>query len=130
AEKLANLAAEVKASYSGEVTTIVLDATMWSSGDKWDSTWPRAEQTGGNLSEITALQFDGDRDDPQAQTSGRSTDPIKRAGEWFAEALEDAGVDIDADDVTFSVGAAVTSKPLLGEVSSQPISVLVNQMLV
>lgn len=130
AEKLANLADEVEKSYNGEVTNIVLDTTMWSTGDKWDATWPRAEQTGGNLSEVTALQVDGDRDDPTAQTSGRSTDPVARAGEWFAEALEDAGVDIDADDVTFSLGAAVTTKPLLGEVSSQPVSVLINQMLV
>ena len=130
AEKLSNLAAEVKANYSGPVTTIVLDSTAWSSGDKWDSTWPRSEQTGGRLSEVTALQVDGDRDDPTAQTSRRSTDPVTRAGEWFAEALEDAGVDIDPDTVTFSLGAAVTTKPMLGEVTSQPVSVLINQMLV
>ena len=130
AEKLANLAAEVEAAYSGTVTNIVLDSSMWSSGDKWDATWPRAEQTGGRLSEITALQVDGDRNDPAAQTSPRSTDPVARAGTWFAEALDDAGVDIDLDSVTFSLGAAVTTKPLLGEVSSQPVSVLINQMLV
>lgn len=131
AEKLANLAAEVDDNYTGgTVTTIVLDSTMWSSGDKWDATWSRAEQTGGKLSEVTALQVDGDRDDPTAQTSPRSTDPVARAGQLFAEALEDAGVDIDPDHVTFSLGAAVTTKPLLGEVASQPISVLINQMLV
>jgi serine-type D-Ala-D-Ala carboxypeptidase/endopeptidase (penicillin-binding protein 4) len=130
AAKLASLAAEVKAAYSGTVTNIVLDATAWSSGDKWDATWSRAEQTGGNLSEVTALQVDGDRDDPTQQKSARSTDPVARAGEWFAEALDDAGVDIDLDAVTFSLGAAVTTKPLLGEVTSQPISVLINQMLV
>lgn len=131
AEKLSNLAAEVEANYTGgEITTIVLDSTMWSTGDKWDATWSRSEQTGGRLSEVTALQVDGDRDDPQAQTSARSTDPVTRAGEWFAEALDDAGVDIDTHHVTFTLGAAVTTKPLLGEVSSQPISVLVNQMLV
>ena len=130
AEKLSNLAAEVEASYSGTVTNIVLDATMWSTGDRWDATWPRAEQTGGNLSEVTALQVDGDRNDPAALTSPRSTDPVGRAGTWFAEALEEAGVDIDLDTVTFSLGAAVTTKPLLGEVTSQPVSVLINQMLV
>lgn len=131
AEKLSNLAAEVAANYTGgEVTTIVLDSTLWSTGDKWDPTWSRAEQTGGKLSEVTALQVDGDRDDPQAQTSWRSTDPVTRAGEWFAEALDDAGVDIDTGDVTFTFGAAVTTRPLLAEVSSQPISVLINQMLV
>jgi serine-type D-Ala-D-Ala carboxypeptidase/endopeptidase (penicillin-binding protein 4) len=130
AAKLATLASQVESVYSGTVTNIVLDASAWSSGDKWDATWPRSEQTGGRLSEVTALQVDGDRDDPTQQTSGRSTDPVARAGMWFAEALRDAGVDIDPDHVTFSLGAAVTTKPLLGEVTSQPISVLVNQMLV
>lgn len=129
APKLQVLAEAVADAYPGEITTIVLDATMWSSGDKWDSSWPRSEQTGGNLSEVTALQVDGDRDDPTAQKSARSTDPLSRAGKWFADALEEAGADV-ADDVTFSLGSAVTTKPLLGEVKSQPVSVLINQMLV
>ncbi len=131
APKLASLAADVKKNYSaGTITNIVLDASIWSTGDKWDATWPRAEQTGGNLSEVTGLQVDGDRDDPGTQTSHRSTDPVARAGQWFAEALDEAGVDIDPDTVTFSLGAAVTTKPLLAQVSSQPVSVLINQMLV
>ncbi len=129
APKLETLANAVADAYSGEITTIVLDTTMWSTGDKWDATWPRSEQTGGYLSEVTALQVDGDRDDPTALKSARSTDPVTRAGEWFVEALEEAGADV-ADDVTFSLGAAVTTKPLLGEVKSQPVGVLINQMLV
>ena len=129
APKLETLAAAVAAAYPGEITNVVLDASMWSAGDKWDSTWPRSEQTGGYLSEVTALQVDGDRSDPAAQKSARSTDPVARAGTLFVEALRDADAEV-ADEVTFSLGAAVTSKPLLGEVKSQPVSVLVNQMLV
>ena len=129
APKLEALAEAVEAKYSGEITNIVLDATLWSTGDKWDSTWARSEQTGGYLSEVTALQVDGDRDDPTQQKSARSTDPVMRAGEWFAEALDEAGADV-SDEVTFSLGAAVTTKPLLGEVTSQPVGVLINQMLV
>lgn len=127
APKLDDLVSQVEASYSGnveDITTIVLDSSLWSSGDKWDSTWARSEQTGGYLSEVTALQVDGDRNDPTAQTSPRSTDPIARAGNLFADALG-----LDPDTVTFSLGAAVTTKPLLGEVKSQPIKVLINQML-
>jgi D-alanyl-D-alanine carboxypeptidase/D-alanyl-D-alanine-endopeptidase (penicillin-binding protein 4) len=130
AEKLSNLAAQVKNAWTGgEVTTIILDATAWSDGDKWDETWPRAEQTQGRLSEVTALQVDGDRNDPTAQTSGRSTDPITRAGQYFARALDEAGVDIDPDTVAFQRASAITTRPLLGEVRSQPVSVLVAQML-
>jgi serine-type D-Ala-D-Ala carboxypeptidase/endopeptidase (penicillin-binding protein 4) len=128
APKLADLATQITASYTGDIediTTIILDTTLWSTGDKWDENWPRSLQTGGQLSEVTALQVDGDRDDPYAQTSSRSTDPVTRAGRELAKAL-----DLDPNDVTFSLGAAVTSKPLLGEVKSQPVKVLVNQMLV
>ena len=130
APKLSDLAKQVENKYNDEVTTIVLDSTLWSVGDKWDETWSRSEQTSGYLSEVTALQVDGDRENPQALVSPRSTDPVARAGILFAQQLEKAGVDIDPDHVTFTSGTAVTSKPLLGEVRSQPISVLINQMLV
>ena len=127
APRLDSLVDQVENSYSGDVedvTAIVLDATLWSSADKWDASWPRSAQTGGTLSEVTALQVDGDRADPTAQTSPRGTDPVTSAGRAFAAALG-----LNPDDVTFSLGSAVTSRPLLGTVTSQPVSVLVTQML-
>lgn len=130
APKLQTLADNTKKAYEGtggdieDVTAIVLDASMWSQADKWDATWPRSAQTGGSQSEVTALQVDGDRADPTQQISPRSADPVTNAGVKFAEALG-----LDPADVTFSLGNAVTTKPLLGEVKSQPISVLINQML-
>lgn len=131
APKLSDLAQQVNENYTGgAITTIVLDASMWSVADKWDATWKRSEQTQGYLSEVTALQVDGDRANPKEQVSPRSTDPVGRAGELFAEELRDAGLNIDPDSVTFTSGTAVTTKPKLGEVKSQPISVLINQMLV
>jgi D-alanyl-D-alanine carboxypeptidase/D-alanyl-D-alanine-endopeptidase (penicillin-binding protein 4) len=125
APKLDDLANQVNKAYKGTITKIVLDATMWSTGDKWDASWSRSQQTGGHLSEVTALQVDGDRADPTQAVSPRSTDPVARAGALFAESLG-----LDPEDVTFSPGTAVTTKPLLGEVKSQPVKVLVNQMLV
>lgn len=124
APRLSALADQVLDVFTDDIETIVLDSTLWSQADKWDATWPRAAQTGGSLSEVTALQVDGDRDDPTQQTSPRSTDPVSRAGAAFAEALG-----LNPDDVTFTLGSAVTTKPLLGSVSSQPINVLVTQML-
>ena len=127
AARVSDLAEQVLDAFPGnphDIENIVLDASLWPESDKWDASWPRVAQTGGTLSEVTALQFDGDRSNPSDQNSARSTDPVARAGEIFAEAL-----DLDLDDVTFSRGSAVTSKPLLGEVKSQPVSVLVNQML-
>jgi D-alanyl-D-alanine carboxypeptidase/D-alanyl-D-alanine-endopeptidase (penicillin-binding protein 4) len=124
APKLSDLADQVKSNYSGAITNIVLDSSLWSSGDEWDSTWDRSEQTTGYLSEVTALQVDGDRQDPKSQVSPRSTDPVTRAGQLFAKELG-----LDPNKVTFSTGTAVTTRPQLGEVKSQPVSVLINQML-
>jgi serine-type D-Ala-D-Ala carboxypeptidase/endopeptidase (penicillin-binding protein 4) len=127
APKLADLVSQAKSAYNlahpgVPITQIVLDATMWDTADDWDPSWKRKEQTQGYLSEVTALQVDGDRADPKAQTSPRSTDPVMRAGQLFATAWGLSGT-------TFSLGAVVPNKPLLGQVSSQPISTLVNQML-
>ncbi|MBX3194079.1 MAG: D-alanyl-D-alanine carboxypeptidase/D-alanyl-D-alanine-endopeptidase [Schumannella sp.] len=134
APKLSSLAAAVIAKYSAtypgqQITSLVLDATYWSTTDKWDKSWARSEQTIGYHSEVTALQVDGDRADPTKQTSPRSTDPIGRAGKAFLQALRDADSGgIVAADVTISTGAAAGGT-LLGEVKSQPLRVLIKQML-
>ena len=126
AATLSQLAQQVKDAWSGThgeepITGIVLDSTFWAPNDKWDATWSRSEQTQGYLSEVTALQVDGDRADPTRPVSPRSTDPVMRAGKAFAKAL---GV----PDAALTLGAN-TSGTRLGEVQSQPVSTLVNQML-
>jgi serine-type D-Ala-D-Ala carboxypeptidase/endopeptidase (penicillin-binding protein 4) len=130
APKLADLAAATLAAYTGpEITNIVLDASYWSTGDKWDSSWKRSEQTQGYHSEVTALQIDGDRENPARQDSPRSTDPVGRAGVLFLNALRDADTEGEvADDVTFTVGTAVSSTTL-AEVKSQPLRALIPYML-
>jgi len=130
APKLADLAAATLAAYSGPpITNIVLDASYWSSSDKWDSSWARSEQTQGYHSEVTALQVDGDRANPAKQDSPRSTDPIGRAGAAFLDALRNADTEGEvAADVTFTVGSAV-STTTLAEVKSQPLKVLIPYML-
>lgn len=130
APKLADLAAATLAAYSGpQITSIVLDASYWSSADKWDPAWKRSQQTQGYHSEVTALQVDGDRDNPAKQDSPRSTDPITRAGQAFLNALRDADTEGEvADDVTFTIGSAV-STTTLAEVKSQPLKVLIPYML-
>lgn len=131
APKLSDLAAQVLSRYSGPpITHIVLDANYWAPADKWDSSWKRSEQTRGYHSEVTALQVDGDRQNPAAQDSPRSTDPIGRAGEYFMQALLAADTEGKIDpDVTFSSGSAISGQPLLGEVASQPLRVIIPHML-
>ncbi len=129
APKLANLAALTLAKWNethaadDPITSIILDSTYWSPSDKWDSSWERSEQTQGYHSEVTALMVDGDRANPAASTSPRSTDPITRAGAAFRTAL---GLD---SSVTMSSGSALDGATKLAEVKSQPIRTLLPQML-
>jgi D-alanyl-D-alanine carboxypeptidase/D-alanyl-D-alanine-endopeptidase (penicillin-binding protein 4) len=134
APKLSSLASAVIASYSAaypgqHITQLILDASYWNPADKWDSSWKRSEQTIGYHSEVTALQVDGDRQDPTKQTSPRSTDPISRAGSQFLAALRTADTEGIVDsDVAISTGTAAGGASL-GEVKSQPVRVLIQQML-
>lgn len=128
APKLDDLATQVKAKWeqlhgSDPIASVILDATMWDPNDAWDPSWPVTERTQGYQPLITALMVDGDRADPKAQTSVRSTDPVGRAGTAFIQAL---GL---PSDTPVSTGAAITSNPQLGQVQSQPISTLIGQML-
>jgi D-alanyl-D-alanine carboxypeptidase/D-alanyl-D-alanine-endopeptidase (penicillin-binding protein 4) len=111
------------------ITKVVLDSTYWDPNDNWDSSVPRSEQTGGYLSESTALQVDGDRANPSAQVSPRSTDPVAAAGKKFVAALAAVPDGPDAADVTISTGAAENGATVLASVQSQPVSVLIKQML-
>ncbi|MFT4030577.1 MAG: D-alanyl-D-alanine carboxypeptidase [Protaetiibacter sp.] len=135
APKLQTLAEDTIAAFQtahpGElITQLVLDASYWSPADKWDDSWNRSEQTIGYHSEVTALQVDGDRADPTAVTSPRSTDPIGRAGAAFISALlaaDTTGTVVDPA-ITTSLGTAVGSTTL-AEAKSQPLRVLIPQML-
>ncbi|QNO37101.1 D-alanyl-D-alanine carboxypeptidase [Protaetiibacter sp. SSC-01] len=135
APKLQTLAETTIANYRAKypdipIARVVLDAGYWNANDRWDETWDRGELTRGTLSEVTALQVDGDRSDPRAAVSERSNDPVGRAGSAFIEALRDADVDGDivAEDVTTIAGSAVGTTTL-AEVKSQPIRNWISQML-
>ena len=134
APKLSSLAQAALATYAStnpgqEITNIVLDASYWNASDKWDASWKRSEQTIGYHSEVTALQVDGDRADPTKQTSPRGTDPIGKAGSLFLKALRAADNNNQlADDVTLTTGT-LAGGTQLAEVKSQPLRVLIKQML-
>ena len=103
------------------ITQIVLDSTMWDPADNWDSSWLRKEQSNGYQALVTALMINGGRADPTASVSSRTDDPIGDAGRAFAAAAGLSGV-------TFTNGSAVGST-VLAQVQSQPVSALINQML-
>lgn len=103
-----------------DIDTIVLDASLWPVGDAWDSSWPANLRTQGAQAPVTALMVDGGRADPGRDISPRSADPVTDAGYALGAALGFTG--------GYSSGSAV-SGTVLGQVQSQPMSVLVEQML-
>jgi serine-type D-Ala-D-Ala carboxypeptidase/endopeptidase (penicillin-binding protein 4) len=135
APSLASLAAAAfkayKASSSGgtAITKVVLDSSYWDPSDNWDSSVPRTLQTGGYLSLSTALQVDGDRQNPSAQVSPRSNDPIGAAGKAFVAALAAQPGGPSVASISVSDGQAENGATVLASVQSQPVSTLVKQML-
>ncbi|WP_144713926.1 D-alanyl-D-alanine carboxypeptidase/D-alanyl-D-alanine-endopeptidase [Curtobacterium pusillum] len=128
APTLGQLAQQVKAKLGDTpVTTIVTDDTYWNDADAWDPTWPVSERTIGYQPNVTALMVDGDRANPGAATSPRSTDPVGRAGALFRTALANAGV-VGAANAQV-VKRATTSTDTIATVSSQPVSTLIGQMI-
>lgn len=98
-----------------DIEHIVLDASMWDPSDKWDDSWDRIEQQLGYSSEVTALMVDGDRDDPYAATSPRSTDPITRAGQAFAQALGVPNAELSFGESIGGTQLGAVQSPTIGE---------------
>ena len=103
------------------ITSLVLDDSFFG-GPGWEPSWDELERRAGSMPDITALQVDGDRDDPTRHTSTRSTDPVGRAGEAFAAAL--------GGGLSVSLGTAPAGAEQLAAVRSQPVSVLIGQSLI
>jgi D-alanyl-D-alanine carboxypeptidase/D-alanyl-D-alanine-endopeptidase (penicillin-binding protein 4) len=127
APTMAALAAATQTAYDAAhpgvpITQVILDSSYWDPADNWIDSWPRSEQTGGFLSEVTALQVDGDRANPKFQVSPRGTDPVSRAGNAFVAALGNP-------NITLVDGHAENGAPQLAKVQSQPVKTLVRQML-
>lgn len=126
AAHLDDLAAQVRAAWDADpanppLTRLILDASYFG-GDEWQPSWDPAEREFGYMSNITALQVDGDRDDPDAETSWRSADPIGRAGNAFAEEL--GGISV------IERGTAPAGAQQLGAVASPTVAQLVDKALV
>lgn len=125
APTVADLAAQVKAT-GVQVTKIVLDTTAWTGAqlaEGWLSNDVGSERAAGYLTPMSALMVDGDRYNPSEVESGRTGQPALTAGKALALALGVPDVEIVPD------GQAAADAQVLGQVSSQPISVLLSQAL-
>lgn len=90
APKLATLATQVRVwaerNNVTQIDEIILDSTLFS-GSAWESSWLRSDQKDGWISEVTALQADGDRVRPATFTSPKTGRPVLSAGEAFKKEL-------------------------------------------
>ncbi|WP_235825116.1 D-alanyl-D-alanine carboxypeptidase/D-alanyl-D-alanine-endopeptidase [Agromyces badenianii] len=126
AAHLDDLAAQVEASWAADpanppLTKLILDSSYFS-GDEWEPSWNLKEREDGYMSNIAALMVDGDRDNPGANTSWRSADPVGRAGDAFASEL--GGISV------VERGTAPAGAQQLGKVQSPTVAQLVDKALV
>jgi D-alanyl-D-alanine carboxypeptidase/D-alanyl-D-alanine-endopeptidase (penicillin-binding protein 4) len=97
--------------------------------------WPGSYVTTGDVTSITSLEVDQgrlatsgtpeDADDP-VNFRARSSDPAAQAAESFADFLAADGIAVTGQP---STGTAPSGAPVLGSVTSPPLSAVVEQML-
>ena len=126
APKLSDLARQIgNWSQSQTFSQIVLDSTLYGgSKGEYQSVWDKRGLTEGYMSYVSALQVDGDRDNPSSKDSARSTDPVARAGEWFKQELG-----TKAAGAFLSKGKAPADAIEIASVRSAPLSVWIDYML-
>ncbi|WP_431279661.1 D-alanyl-D-alanine carboxypeptidase/D-alanyl-D-alanine-endopeptidase [Leifsonia poae] len=123
APKIQDLADQAKAAMNGEpITSIVVDTSLFG-GPVWEPSWnEQSERIGeGSTSYITALQVDGDRNNPTAIESPRSADPVGRAMQFFQQYL--------GTNVPVTEGKAPAGAQQIAAVQSQPVTALVDQAM-
>ena len=109
------------------ITEVVVDAALWPTEDAFDASWSRDAAANGFISRVTALQVDGDRDNPQVELSKRGSDPVRRAGDEFVKALRAAGN--AGRYVKVTVEDAPVEGSVLASVESPPVADLVRYMM-
>jgi len=127
APKLATLANQITewANANGvtEISEIILDSTLFA-GSAWESSWQRRDQVDGWISEVTALQLDGDRITPSAFTSPKTGMPVFNTGEELRAQL--GGLAANAVLVEATTPAGYVE---IASVQSQPISRWISHIL-
>ncbi len=117
--RIRNLAKEALEKFPVDVpiTKIILDDSFFS-GEKWNPDWPAKYRTLGYVSNITSIQADGDRVQPNRLISSysfrRGKDPVLTAGEALRASLGERAVNAE-----LVVGKTPTDAYVISEVQSQ-----------
>ncbi len=123
APKIQDLANQAKQAMGGQaITSIVVDTSLFGA-PAWQPSWDEREEriVEGSTSYVTALQVDGDRNDPGAIQSPRTTDPVGRAVQYFQQYL--------GTNVPVTQGTAPAGAQQLAAVQSQPVTALIDQAM-
>ncbi len=124
APKISDLAVQINAWARGTpIINITLDSTFFAE-EGWDPGNPESERTIGYQSLVSALQVDGDRNNPTAETSPRSADPVNSVGVALKKAIGPL-----ASSATLTKAKAGTNLLQIASVKSQPISRWIEHML-
>lgn len=124
APKLNDLAVQInRVVGTSPITKIVVDGSLFK-GPQWLAGVDLTERTNGYLGLVSALQVDGDRNDPTRETSPRSANPENRAGGWLRQAIG-----ANASAATVVSGVMPTTAMQIATVQSQPISNWINHMM-
>jgi D-alanyl-D-alanine carboxypeptidase/D-alanyl-D-alanine-endopeptidase (penicillin-binding protein 4) len=127
APKLSSLVAQVRAWATSngitQINEINLDSSFFQ-GSGWENSWQRSSQVDGWISEVTALQLDGDRTIPNALTSPKTGRAVLSAGEQFKLELGDLAV-----NATLSQGSTPSGFVEIAMVQSQPMSQWISNIL-
>ncbi|CAN1520348.1 Peptidase S13, D-Ala-D-Ala carboxypeptidase C [Microbacteriaceae bacterium] len=117
--RIRNLAKEAleKIPVDVPITKIILDDSFFS-GEAWNPDWPAKYRTLGYVSNITAIQADGDRVQPDRLISSysfrRGKDPVITVGEALRASLGDRAVNAE-----LVVGKTPADAYVVSEVQSQ-----------
>ncbi len=112
----------------GTPLTIRADGSRYEDFPEWDTSWRSGSAALGFIAPVTALQVDGDRNQPSVRLSPRSMNPESRATNWFAEAVRVAAPDRQVG--VGEPGRAPSDGRVLATVESAPLEELVRIMLV
>jgi serine-type D-Ala-D-Ala carboxypeptidase/endopeptidase (penicillin-binding protein 4) len=117
--RIRNLARQALAAFPADmpITKIILDDSFFS-GERWNPDWPAKYRTLGYVSNISAIQADGDRIQPNRLISSysfrRGKDPVLTVGKAFRDSLGER-----AANAELVVGTTPRDAYVIGQVQSQ-----------
>ena len=126
APKLDVLAAQAIRALGGvSISKVVVDSSLYGGpSGEYLAVWDKRGLSEGYQPYISALQVDGDRENPAKLSSKRSTDPVKRAGDWFKRSLGST-----AKSAVIEKGVTPPSAKEIAKISSRPIVEWIDYML-